>query len=148
MKFALERLADILAEVEELWHAHWKETEGYRDSQGYNPDHKQYLRVEAQGAFLEYTARDEEGKLAGHVGYILHVSRHTSKLNAVEDYFYMRPECRGRGAASGLLRFAIADLQRRGCKQVGMSSKLTHDIEPLLAKVGFKHVAKFFVMEV
>lgn len=146
--FQVERLVDILPEVRELWAQHWRETEGYRDEQGYDPDEVQYLRIEDMGMFLEFTARTPEGRLVGHLGYILHKSRHTRKLNAVEDYFYLHPEARKGLNAVKFLRYAIEALTKRGCCQIGMSSKLTNDIEPLLKRVGFDYVAKFFTMNV
>lgn len=145
--FARERLQDIANEVASLWRAHWQETEGYRHVQPYEPDFMQYARMEQNGMFAEYTARID-GKLVGHIGYIIHKSRHTSKLNAVEDYFYLLPEARRGFWALQLLRYAIADLKRIGCAQIGMSSKLTNDIRPLLKRVGFEHVAEFHVMNV
>lgn len=148
LTFQEEYLRYSLPEVRGLWVAHWKETEGYRDEQGYDPDDMQYLQLEAAGMFVTYTARTVDKRLMGHIGFILHKSRHTRKRNAVEDYFYLRPEARKGLNAVKFLRFAIDDLTKRGCCQIGMSSKLTNDIEPLLKRVGFQYVAKFFTMNV
>lgn len=148
LTFGVERLAHMYPEAEELWGLHWQETEGYRDEQGYRPDKSGFLTMEGAGNFVEFTARSSDGRLVGHLGYILHVSRHTSRLNAVEDYFYLRPEARKGLNAVRFLRFAVEVLKRAGCCQVGMSSKLTNNIGPLLKRVGFKHVADFYTMNV
>ena len=148
LTFHKESLKDCLEEIKPLWFSHWKETEGYRDIQGYSPDISQFLYMEELGWFAEYTARNEDGKMVGHAGFIIHKSRHTSKKTAIEDYFYLLPEARQGMAAVKLLRFAIADLKKTGCVDIGMSSKLTNDIEPLLKRVGFTPVAKLYMMNV
>ncbi|QGH72937.1 MAG: N-acetyltransferase [Siphoviridae sp. ctdEk19] len=148
LAFARERLGQILPEAFALWQAHWEETEGYRAGQGFQPNLEQYVQLDETGQFVEFTARNEAGQLVGHLGFILHMSRHTCRPNAVEDYFYLAPEARKGLNAVSLLRFAVNWLQEAGMAQIGMSSKLTNDIEPLLRRVGFQYVAKFFVMDV
>jgi len=147
--FAVENIEACLAskETDVLWEAHWLETEGYRESQGYCPDRPQYIFSERHDGFLYFTAR-HDGRLVGHLGYLIHKSRHTSKLNAVEDFFYFSPDARQGFTAINFMRYAVRVLKACGCKQIGMSSKLTNDIEPLLKRAGFEYVAKFFVLNV
>lgn len=147
VNFATERLSDILPEAELLWRKHWQETEGYRDAQGYHPDVAQFLNLDRLGWFLEFTARDD-GRLVGHLAFIVHKGRHTSRLSAIEDYFYLLPEYRGGGNGMKLLQYAIEQLKARGCASIGMSSKLAVDISPLLKKAGFTHVANLWSMNV
>lgn len=148
VNFALERISDILPEAEELWRLHWEETEApYRGVQGYSPDIAQYMNLDRLGWFAEFTARDN-GRLVGHLGFIVHRGRHTRRLGAIEDYFYIRQEHRGGGNGMKLLKFAIDNLKSRGCTSIGMSSKVTHDISPLLKKAGFSHVAELWTMNV
>ena len=137
----------MLPEAEELWRLHWEETEGYRNAQGYKPNLEQFLSMDKLGWFVVFTAR-QDGRLVGHLAFIVHTGRHTSKLEAVEDYFYVRKEHRGTGAGRKLLEFAVATLKGRGCAGIGMSSKVTHSISPLLQKAGFKEVASLWMMNV
>ena len=139
--FAVERLKDILPEMEELWRLHWQETEGYRDALGYNPDVRAFRAFDEAGMFREYTAR-EAGRLVGHIGFIVFKSRHTQTLTAGEDFFYFRPEARRGVLAVQFLRYALAQLRAEGVEAVTMSSKLSNDIDPLLKRVGFDLVAK------
>jgi L-amino acid N-acyltransferase YncA len=148
LTYAVESLSQVIHEAQRLWRQHWLETEGYRDIQGYNPDFSQFLRLDEVGWFRQYTARDEKGELVGHLGFIVHKSRHTSLPSAVEDYFYLVPEARQGMNALKLLRFAVADLKQQGVCEIGMSSKLSNDIKPLLKRAGFKHVTEFFMMNV
>jgi len=144
--FSVETIQQAIEskQIDVLWEAHWKETEGYRDQQGYCPDIEQYFFSERHGNFIYFTMR-LGGKLIGHLGYIIHKSRHTSKRNAVEDFFYLLPEARRGWAALNFIKYIKNVLKACGCKQIGMSSKLTNDIEPLLKRAGFEYVAKFFV---
>lgn len=148
LAFAIERLGQMLPEAFSLWEAHWQETEGYRAEQGFRPNLEQYLAMEARGQFVEFTARGEDGRLVGHLGFVLHQSRHTCRPNAIEDYFYLAPEARKGLNALALLRYAVHELRALGMAQIGMSSKLTNDIEPLLRRAGFQCVAKLYTMDV
>ena len=148
LTYAVEKLETIIPEVMRLWKMHWDETEAYRELQGYNPDLPQFIRLDRMDAFREYTARDESGKLVGHLGYILHTSRHTGHKAASEDFFYLVPEHRKGMNAMKLLRFAVEQLKQEKCAEIGMSSKLTNEIEPLLKRAGFNCVAKYYMMNV
>lgn len=141
MTFALERLSAILPQVEELWKEHFTETEGYRASLGYNPNRESFLEYDRAGSLRLYTARDGT-RLVGQVGFLLYRSRHTQTMVASEDFFYVRPEVRGKGVATGLLRFALQDLRDEGIPQAAASEKLDDDARRVFEKVGFKLVAR------
>lgn len=145
--FAVERMTDCIArgETQPLNAAHWDETEGYRHSQGMKVNYQSYVSMEGCGQLLYFTAR-RDGKLVGHLVYIVYTNRHSSTLTAVEDFFYFIREERAGYTAVSLLRYAIRVLKACGCKEIGMSSKLTNDIDALLKRVGFKHVANFYTM--
>lgn len=141
MTFSLERLSDILPQVEELWREHFAETEGYRHSLGYNPNRESFLTYERQGVLRLYTARDG-GRLVGQIGFLVYKSRHTQTMTAAEDFFYVRPEVRGKGVATGLLRYALQDLRDEGVPQATVTDKLDDDARRVFEKVGFKLVAR------
>lgn len=145
--FALESLVAAMHESIVLWNEHWKETEvAYRNAD-MNPDFKQFAALESAGMSRYFTAR-VRGELVGHLYFIVHTNRHTRTLTAVEDFYFFMPEHRRGTDAIKLLRFAVDALKREGVQQVGMSSKLTgkKNIDPILKRVGFRHVANFFVI--
>lgn len=145
--FATEPLVPAFDEATKLWSAHWAETEvGYRKAP-MNPDYRQFARLEELNWSRYFTARSD-GVLVGHLYFIVHTDRHTQTRNAVEDFYYFLPEHRKGTDAIKLLRFAVDTLRSDGCKQIGMSSKLTggKDIDPILRRVGFRHVANFYVI--
>lgn len=147
MKFATERLSACMPAAAELHEAHWAETEGYREQDGFCPDYEQFYQLERNQQFVYFTVRDEEQRLVGHLGFVIHKSRHTSQIEAVEDFFYLKPEARKGMTASGLLRAAVAWLRECGIKNIGMSSKLGHEIDPLLRRAGFVKVAYLYTLE-
>lgn len=147
MKFAIGSIRESMADAAIMHAMQWKETEGYRASDGYCPDYEQFLRMERDKQFAYFVVLDEEDKIVGHLGYIIHKSRHTSQWEAVEDFYYLKPEARKGMTASGLLRLAVAWLQDKGIKNIGMSSKLSNDIDPILRRAGFKKVANFYTLE-
>lgn len=140
--FALERLSEIVPEVEELWRLHFKETEGYRHELGYNPDVPAFLKYDRADMFRLYTVRDEQRRLVGQIGFIVFKSRHTQTQTAGEDFWYIREDYRGGGIAKRLLAFALGKLAVEGVQQVTISDKQPTDLEPLLSKFGFKFVSK------
>lgn len=147
MEFALESMFSEPKATYDLWRAHWDETEVAYRAAPLNPDIQQFLRLEELGRSRYFTAR-ENGVLAGHLYFIVHPDRHTQTLTAVEDFFFFLPAYRKGGNALKLLRFAVDTLKAEGVLQVGMSSKLTgkKDIDPFLKRVGFRHVANFYVI--
>jgi L-amino acid N-acyltransferase YncA len=145
--FALESLFSTFDETNALWRAHWGETEAAYRKAPLDPDVDQFRRLEELGWSKYFTARID-GKLVGHLYFIVHTNRHTRSKNAVEDFYFFLPEHRKGMDAIKLLRYAVAELREQGCEQIGMSSKLTgtKDIDPLLRRVGFRHVANFYVI--
>ena len=149
LNFSAESLRELFPEVAPLWRAHWDETEGYRaKDEPYAPQLDQFARLDECGMWRQFCARDEaDGRLAGHLGYIVHRCRHTGVMNAIEDYFYLLPAYRRGMNALALIRFAVHELRREGVQRIYMSSKATHDIAPLLKRAGFKQVATFWQLE-
>ena len=142
-----ESLVDAFDEAGVLWKAHWKETEVAYRTAPLDPDYVQFTRLEELGWSRYFTAR-VDGKLAGHLYFIVYTNRHTRTKTATEDFFFFMPEHRLGMNALKLLRFAVASLKAEGCDQVGMSSKLTgaKDIDPFLRRAGFRHVANYYVI--
>lgn len=145
--FANESLVASLLETTRLWQQHWAETETAYRKFPMNPDFKQFGAMEKAGMSRYFTAR-VDGELVGHLYFIVHTNRHTQTLTAVEDFYFFTPAHRKGMNAIKLLRYAVDQLRAEGVEQIGMSSKLTgsKNIDPVLKRVGFKHVANFFVL--
>lgn len=140
--FNSERLEAVLPEVQALWALHWKETEGYRDALGYNPDLKAFVAYDRGGMFRLFTVRDEVGRLMGQIGFIVFPSHHTQQKTAGEDFWYVRKEARGRGIARKLLSFAVEALRQEEVRHITLTDKLPSDLGPLVKPLGFEFVAR------
>jgi len=146
--FQVERIQKILSEVRELHREHFAETEVPYKGATFNPDYSQFCDLESRDGFVLFTMRDGH-KLVGNLGFLLHISRHTSRPSAYEDFYFVLPEYRKGFLAIRFLRYAVEVLAKSGYEEIGMSSKLTvdKDIEPILQRVGFRPVAKFYHIE-
>jgi GNAT superfamily N-acetyltransferase len=145
-RYGSEHLETIIKEVSELWRANWEETERYHREIPFNPDYQQYFRLDHEGKFRLYTVRDN-GRLMGHIGFVVAPHRHTQTLVAGEEFFYLRPEARRGWVAAKLLRFAFACLRWEIPKisEIKIVNKhLTADTGKLLERLGMKCVAKLY----
>lgn len=140
LKLAIERLTDILSEVEELWRSHFQEVVP-QQAASYNPDREGFLALERAGRLRLFTARID-GRLIGQLGFIVHRSRHTQLWVAEEEFLFVRREDRGGGIADELVRFGLLELRDEGIEEVRFSDKQPSDLEPFLKKFGFKFVSK------
>lgn len=145
--FAKEKLQDVIEEARVLWILHWRETEMYREKEGFAPDIESLLSTERSGHSILYTAR-HDGDLVGHLSFLIYKSMQTQRTNAVEEYFYLLPQFRKGFNALRLIKFAVNDLRELGCSGITMTCKTANDISPLLKRAGFSHVANLFYMGV
>lgn len=147
LTFALESVFGSPAETWALSRAQWEETEESYRAGHLMPDVQEYKRLEQSGMCRYFTARFD-GAMVGHILFIVHSQRFTRESNASEDFFFLDKGHRKGTNAIRLLRFAVAQLQSEGVRQISMCSKLTagRDIGVLLRRVGFRHVADLYVL--
>lgn len=145
VKFAIEPLAPIWAEIMVLAEMHWQETEWFREGQVFAPNKETYLAYNKVNLFLMFTAR-EAGRLVGYAGIYLTPSMHTNSMTASEDTWYMLPEFRVGWNTIHFLRFVLEELQKRCAAEVWFSAKLQNRAGRLLEFVGFRPIATRFVM--
>lgn len=123
--FAIEPLRQCWNEVMVIAHAHWKETEGYRHGQEFNPSYERYAPYDESGWYAMFTMR-AEGVLVGYAGMYCTPSMHTQKLIATEDTFYIDPAFRRGRNFLNLHKFVIEEMQRRGAVEVCMTVKVSN----------------------
>lgn len=137
--FAIEKVRDVIDELMPLWEAHWKETERYRDGQGFNMDVDRYIKYNDVGYYILYTAR-HSGKLVGNFGVYVSTSMHTQKLIATEDTLFFLREHRKGFNSIRFIRFVENDLMARGVVEMSISVK-SKDVGKLCEFMGYKLVA-------
>lgn len=137
MIFALEPLEACWDELILLYAAHWKETEGYRHGQPFDPRFERYNEYNRLGWFLMFTARDE-GKLVGNAGIYMVPSMHTQQMIATEDTWFLLPEYRKGRNAWRFYNFIEAECWSRGAVEITFTAKPTTRVGPMLERLNFK----------
>lgn len=141
LAYQIERLAPIWPQIVAIATEHWKETEGYRHGQTFQPDAARYFQYEAIGFYVMFTARDE-GRLVGYAGCYFTPSMHTQQLLCTEDTWFLLPEYRRGRNALEFYNFVEAECRRRGVVEIGMTAKLTNSAGRILEYLGYQVVSK------
>lgn len=139
-------LADRLDETVVMWRDHWNEQgEEAARAQPFNPDVAGFLDAEQRGwfAYLTVTRGDD---LVGHFGLSFGKNRQTSLLTAGDDFLYLKPEHRKGFLALKLIRAAVDLAFQNGAVEFGISFRTfgSVDLEPLLRRCKFKHLANVY----
>lgn len=139
LTFQKESLKDCLEEMKPVWHAHWKETEGYRDGLGFNPDYKLYLEYERIGYYHLFTAR-HEGELVGDCGMYVRKSMHTQTIDATEDTIYLYPAYRKGHNGAKFLAFVEEYLTKKmSVREIKTDIKLSNErVAKLMQRIGYR----------
>lgn len=143
--FAVERMRDIMAEIELQHLAHWGETEKHRHGLPFAPLYDEILADEHRGLRLQFTVRDALGALAGNLAMYLGRSRHTGTVFAREDTLYFAPEHRGGMTVVAFLRYAEPVLRELGAREIRVDSKLVNRADVLMRRLGYSSVSMQFV---
>lgn len=144
--FRVESLRAILPELEPLHAAHFEETEKHLAGFELKPDYAYMAERERMGTLVQFTARDEPGKLVGNLRMYLSTSLHTGSLFAEEDTFYLAPEVRKGFAALSMLRYAEDMLTGAlGVREVRASTKIVNAASKLMDYRGYAHVANQYI---
>jgi GNAT superfamily N-acetyltransferase len=137
VRFAKERLLDIIPEVEKLMWDHWRQIKADRAGAGApDPDWTRYRIIEEAGLLHCFTARDEAGELVGYLTYFLTPSMHyRTVLQAEDDAFFLRADHRKGLAGVRLFRFAEGELRRLGAKRAWAHVKEDFDVGPVFERL-------------
>jgi hypothetical protein len=141
MLHAREKLSPSLwEEITPLLQRHWNEI-ALRDVFGpVDIDKDAYGRAEASNMLRVYTARREDGSLAGYAVYFVMPNFHYhSKLVAEADVFFLVPEERRGLTGLRLLRFADRELRGEGVNVIVQKVKVAHDCGVLFKSMGYTH---------
>jgi len=145
MRYAVEPYQEALAEVRDLLEEHWREVALDHDAIKLEPDYERYAAIDADGKLHLCTARIG-GELVGYHLSIVHSHLHyKSSLTCFTDVFFLRKEYRNGLAGYKLLKFFRDSVRKRfKVQKIYMSMKLTHEIGPLLERLGFKPIERVY----
>lgn len=144
--YAVERYADIVHELPEIYQLHYDEITEHKDVTPFGPDYESYGKMDEAGSMIVIAVRDEI-KLIGYMQiFIMPHLHYISVLSAMADIFFIRKEYRKGHLGRGLFSFAIDEMKRRNVGRFYVSCKLKHDIGPLLDRVGFEAIERNYMM--
>lgn len=139
--FQCEKFAALYAEAKPMLERHFKEIALYQDRIPLSPDTERYLAGEKQGSLIIVTAR-EDGNLVGYASVVIGKRMHNVTIvSALIESLWLAPECRGKGAGSGMFDAVEEVARSRGALTVHCHSKIQHPaLSFLLGKRGYEQV--------
>lgn len=140
-----ERFREVLPELDALHAAHWAETERHRISVPMNPDTDYMADREHAGGLIQFTARDDAGRLVGNMRVYISRDMHAQQLVCTEDTLYLLPEHRGGFLAVRLWQFVEKAVVSLGVREVRFSSKLANKAHRLATYLKYRPVGTEFV---
>lgn len=142
---ARERLTDCLDDIKPLLASHWREVALYQEQVPLAPDFEQYLKLDAAGAVVTVTARDN-GILIGYSVFFLRIHLHYSScLVASNDVLFLDARYRKSTTAGiRLIRESESELEterdHRGASSIRVvwHVKPKNDWSPILGRMGYE----------
>lgn len=144
VKFAVEDYLECEPELQELYPEHWKEIGLDHDVILLDPDYERYRAMAKAGVIHLVTARYDDALIGYHIAMIHPHLHYKSSITAFTDIFYLAPAYRVGMVGYRMLKFMRDSVKDRGVQKIYMGTKLTHDIGPLLDRLGFKAIERIY----
>jgi L-amino acid N-acyltransferase YncA len=143
--FQREAAKDALEEILPLMQAHWAEI-AYDDTP-FDPDTDAYVMADAGGLLRLFVARDEGGRIAGYVAFLVAKSlNHRTLKHAHETGVFLRKTARRGRLAFQLLDYADAALVGEGVRAIHYTAPKEHPgLGNILARRGYKQEETIWV---
>jgi GNAT superfamily N-acetyltransferase len=143
VRIQIEKFSKIYNEAMPLFEDHYREISARKDIP-LSPNIFQYNRMENDGAFVFFTARDK-GALIAYVAFFIHPHMHYStSLQAYQDVFYVSPKYRGQGLGERLIQASDGYLRDRGVQMIYHHVKTYNDFGPLLERNNYFHFENIY----
>lgn len=144
MKLQQESIADLWPEVMPLLREHFDEISANKDIP-LNPKVDLYNQMEEAGAFVVFTAREDDGALLGYAAYFVSYNMHyQDSFQAVQDVLFLTKPARKGMAGIRLIKYADEQLADLGCELVYHHVKVFHDFGLILERIGYNQVEKIY----
>jgi len=128
----------LLSEVLEYGKDHLKEVGSFKDMEP-NVWEEWYGHVAASGGLRIFTARN--GQLVGYAVFFVSPHRHfRDVMQATQDLIYLAPTARRGLTGLIFLRWCDEQLRDEGVELVYQYSSDSHDIGPVLKRIGYDSV--------
>jgi len=132
--------------MQEMYPEHWAEIALDKDAIKLDPDYEKYRAMAEAGILHLVTARCD-GRLVGyHLSMIYPHMHYRKSLTCFTDVFYLKPEYRVGMIGYKMLKFFRDSVKARGVQKIYMGTKLSHDIGPLLLRLGFNPIERIYTL--
>ena len=131
MEIKVEKLKDILPEVEELYSKHFKITASHQDKFSSDINWASYTKLEEFGWFHLITVRDSS-RLIGYMWLLTcpNLDFQSTKIATASKYFIDK-DYWGKGLGKKLLEYTDIYAKRIGCRRICGSTKISQGEAPI-----------------
>ena len=144
--YAVEPYLDVLPELKLLYPEHWQEIALDKNAIILDPDYASYENMARANILHLVTARSGVELVGYHLSMIHHHLHYRTSLTCFTDIFYLKPAYRVGMVGYKMLKFFRDSMKERGVQKIYMGTKLSHDIGPLLDRLGFKPIERLYTM--
>lgn len=148
MKVEREKITkDLMDEVEGVLKKHKSEIDPWGTELKIDKDI--YIYGDVSGNYRGYAARDDNEKLIGYISYWIFPDPHNIEaLEADQDIFYVDRDYRTSWIGIKLLKVSEEDLKSMEVKQILQQSLVSHPIDVIFKRLGYKETSVVFRKEV
>lgn len=144
MKFAIEKIENIKAELEPIIKLHWEQIALNQEKIKLNPDWNQYIAVERIGMLKLFTARKDE-KLVGYFCVFVNRGLHyVDHIFAACDVIYVEPNNRQGLTGYKLIKFAEEHLKSEGVSVLAINTKVHAPFDGLMERMGYTNTERLY----
>ena len=144
MEFAIENLAKVRHEIEQLLEQHWQEIALNKDIIKMNPDWEAYARLDAVNSLRIYTARKDD-QLMGYFVVLVSKSLHyRDHLFANNDVIFLSKSARKGLTGVKLIKYAIESLAAEGITKLHINTKAHQPFDAILERLKFEAIERVY----
>ena len=144
MEFAIENLAKVRHEIEQLLEQHWQEIALNKDIIKMNPDWEAYARLDAVNSLRIYTARKDD-QLMGYFVVLVSKSLHyRDHLFANNDVIFLSKSARKGLTGVKLIKYAIESLAAEGITKLHINTKAHQPFDAILERLKFDAIERVY----
>jgi len=123
-----------------LFNAHYEEIAWNKSKIPLRPNLKKYASMEANGAMVCYTARQDEKIIGYAVWFITEHPHYQDTKMAMNDIIYIAKEKRGSMTGIKLLEYSENKLKGLGVQTIGLHIKKVFDWGKVAERIGYECV--------
>jgi L-amino acid N-acyltransferase YncA len=142
--YQVERWPDCVAELRELWLAHWAEVAMNKDTIKLDPWEAAYVELDRLEQLVIVTVR-RAGELVGyHISIVRMHLHYQATLHAFTDVYYLKPEERQGMAGVRLFSEVERALRARGVQKMFTGTKLSLDMGRIFERLGWTETERLY----